>query len=114
MIYGDINMKIFAERFQELRLQANLSQVAISRHLGLKDSRSIRQYERNEAEPSLKNLILISNLFDASIEYMLGMTDEKNSTAKCLTQDQQDLLSTFDSLSKERQTDAMKLLRALQ
>lgn len=45
-------MNIFGERLKALRLQSGLSQAETATRLGLKDGRSIRQYEGGENEPT--------------------------------------------------------------
>lgn len=101
-------MNIFGERLKALRLQKGLSQAETANRLGLKDGRSIRQYEGGENEPTLSRLILIAKLFHVSIDYLAGTTDE------VMSKDQFTLLNAFDNLSDEKQQDAIKLLMALQ
>ena len=66
----------FSRRLRELRTEQNMTQKEMSTLLGLKDSRSIRAYETDQSEPSICNLIQLSERFDVSIDYLVGATDD--------------------------------------
>lgn len=64
----------FNERLKELRLSNNISQVQLAKDIGV--SRTMVQiYESGEKEPTLSKLIIISNFFNVSIDYLCGLTD---------------------------------------
>lgn len=64
---------MFGEILKELRLDKGMTQEDLSLKLNLSRS-SISKYETGENEPTLEILILCSNLFNVSIDYLLGRT----------------------------------------
>jgi len=64
-------MKKFIENLVELRKLNKLTQQNVADYLGIKQPSYIR-YERGEAEPSLTNLCKLADLFDVSVDYLLG------------------------------------------
>lgn len=64
-------MKIFQERLKELRKQSGLTQREMAEKLFVAQPSYLR-YENGTSEPSQENLVRIANLFDVSIDYLLG------------------------------------------
>lgn len=64
----------FGNRLKHLRLKHKLTQGELAAVIGLK-STAISNYESKRNEPSLEKLISLSEYFDVSCDYMLGMTD---------------------------------------
>ena len=71
---GNKNMKIFQERLIELRKQNGYTQQKVAEVLNIKQPSYIR-YEKGYAEPSLENLVKIADLFDVSVDYLLGRAE---------------------------------------
>ena len=69
-------MKIFAERFKELRQEIGISQDKLAKALMMSNS-VICYYETNKAEPTISVLNKIADYFDVSTDYLLGRTDFK-------------------------------------
>ena len=67
-------MKIFAERLKEERIMCGLTQTQVAEALGIKQPSYIR-YENGKGQPSLENLVKLSELFDVSVDYLLGKSD---------------------------------------
>ena len=71
-------MKIFGERLKKLRMSRHLTQDELGEIFNPPLAQStIGTYERGVRQPSLENLITISNYFNVSIDYLLGITDEE-------------------------------------
>ena len=66
-------MKIFQERLLEQRKLNKMTQIEVANHLKISQPSYIR-YENGSAEPSYDNLVKIADLFDVSIDYLLGRT----------------------------------------
>ncbi|MDR2047570.1 MAG: helix-turn-helix domain-containing protein [Clostridiales bacterium] len=69
--------EIFRKRIKELRLEKKLSQSKMADLLNI-TLRSYQYYESNQkktAMPSYDALIKLSNLFNVSIDFLLGCTD---------------------------------------
>ncbi len=67
-------MKIFCERLKELRKAEKLTQRDMAEKLNIVQPSYIR-YENGTAEPSQETLIKIAEIFDVSVDYLLGRKD---------------------------------------
>lgn len=68
-------MSLFHERFNELREKSGKTQTSIAKELGM--SKQQLSYYVNGREPDYDTLIKIAKLFNISIDYLLGVIDEK-------------------------------------
>jgi transcriptional regulator with XRE-family HTH domain len=64
----------FHVRLKQLRLENKLTQSELADVLGLKPT-AISNYESQRNEPSFEKLIMLSNYFEVSCDYLLGITD---------------------------------------
>ena len=64
-------MKIFQERLIEQRKLNQMTQRQIAEYLEISQPSYIR-YEKGTAEPSLEKLAKIAEIFDVSVDYLLG------------------------------------------
>lgn len=67
----------FEEKLKSLRLKKAMSQQVAAVALGI----SVRQYQRfetGEQRPGYENLIRIANLFDVSLDWLTGRTEQNN------------------------------------
>ena len=67
-------MKIFCENLYELRKQSTLTQQQVAKKLGITQPSYIR-YEIGNSEPTLENLVKLADLFDVSVDYLLGRSN---------------------------------------
>lgn len=67
-------MKIFQERLIEQRKINKLTQRQVADNLGISQPSYIR-YENGTSEPNLTSLSKLADLFDVSVDYLLGRTD---------------------------------------
>ena len=67
-------MSVFSERLIQLRKDRGLSQVALSKEIGV-SSRVYQTYEYGKSEPGMSNLISIADFFGVSLDYLTGRTD---------------------------------------
>lgn len=67
-------MKILAERLLFLRKQKHLKQTDVARALGISISAYCR-YEYGEREPVASVLIRMAELYEVSIDYLVGRAD---------------------------------------
>jgi transcriptional regulator with XRE-family HTH domain len=70
-----MNCTIFSEKFNLLRKDKKISVYKIAQRLGTSAS-GVWKYAHNETTPSFENLIKLADLFDVSIDYLVGRTDE--------------------------------------
>lgn len=64
-------IKDLPEKLRELRMNIELSQRAVAKHLGVSPS-IISSYETGERTPSTENLLSLSYLYHCSTDYLLG------------------------------------------
>ncbi len=67
-------MEIFQQRLKEERLVNGFTQRDMAERLNITQPSYIR-YENGKAEPSLENLVKIAEIFDGSVDYLLGRAD---------------------------------------
>ena len=67
-------MKIFSSRLKELRIQAGYTQQQIADKLHVRQQ-SYARYELGTGEPNLDMLFKISQIFELSVDYILGIID---------------------------------------
>ncbi|GHU35605.1 transcriptional regulator [Bacilli bacterium] len=65
------------KRMKELRLEAKLTQKEVAEKLGISTA-FYGQWETGKRTPASKNLQKIADVFNVSVDYLLGNTDEKN------------------------------------
>ena len=70
---------MFAERLKSLRKEQNLTQQKIAEKLNISRG-SYAQWEAQRTQPSSKSLETLADFFNVSTDYLLGNTDNKNST----------------------------------
>lgn len=66
-------------RLKELRLNRNLTQIALANGLGFSQG-SISKIERGEQVVTADEIKAYSRYFDVSVEYILNMTDQKRTS----------------------------------
>ena len=70
-------MSKFSERLRQLRIARELSQMLLSKYIGVSKS-SVNMYERGEREPNLETLEKIADFFNVDMDYLLGKSDVVN------------------------------------
>ena len=68
-------MKELGENLRLERVKYNISQKKLGEMMDL-TQQAIAKWEKGLAEPDSKNLILLSNLYNVSIDYLMGKTQE--------------------------------------
>ena len=107
-----VNKMNYKERLKELREYNNMSQYDIAKLLNIKRS-SYNQFEQQYDIIPIKRLNEVSNIFDCSIDYILGLTNEKkyiNSNKEINEELSQERLKVF---RKERKITQVKLASIL-
>ncbi|MBQ7999922.1 MAG: helix-turn-helix transcriptional regulator [Ruminococcus sp.] len=66
---------MIGERLQELRKDHGMSQEELAKILGVSHY-TVSSYECNRSDPDDKSKVIIAKLFDVSVDYLLGLTDE--------------------------------------
>ena len=73
--------EIFAQRFSLLRIKHELSYSDMAKLLGLKNKVSVHHWEKSQKGfPNEENLVEIADLFSVTVDWLLGRTDEMDSS----------------------------------
>ena len=67
-------MNIFKERLKELRIEQGLSQQELGKMINM-SKMAISQWESGHSEPSISQLIFLSELFEVSVDYLIGKSN---------------------------------------
>ena len=70
---------MFAERLSELRKEKDKSRKDVADVLTVSE-KALGYYERGDRTPDFDNLINLADYFDVSLDYLLGRSDEKNTS----------------------------------
>lgn len=73
---NEVRMMALSDRLKQLRLQKNITQEQLAKHLGIPRS-TYSNYEYGNREPDANTLNKIADYFDVSVDYLLGRTDRK-------------------------------------
>lgn len=86
-------------RIRELREERKITQVRLSIELEVSQE-MISAYESGKSYPSVKSLIRLRDIFGVSIDYILGLTDEKTAPFYIgkLTDDEVVVIQTYRKL----------------
>ena len=84
-------------RIADLRKKAGYSQATLGKHIG-RAQNTICNWENGNREPDNESLIQLAQLFNVSIDYLLGYTDDPHSGTKKQA-------AETDSLPKEEITE---------
>lgn len=66
----------FKERVRQLRLEKQMTQVDMVEGMGLLSRFSCIHYERGDREPNAEHLIALADLFDVSLDYLVGFNEK--------------------------------------
>lgn len=74
---------LLAERLKEAREKKGFSQDAVAESLGIKSGKqTISRWERGLAEPSIAQLFTMAELFEVSVAWLIGESNELTSVEK--------------------------------
>jgi len=72
---------ILGKRIELERTRLGLNQIELARKLNLSSSASISQYESGDRMPSDDIKLKMAEIFDCSVDYLLGKTNSRKSTS---------------------------------
>ena len=107
------------QRLRELRLERNLSQAKLGKMLGVNQT-AIGKYERGDAEPNIKMLFQLSQIFEVSIDYLLGNSDDfgivnvkADKVGSFLNEREKELVDLFRNLDEKHQKAVCEFIKTL-
>ena len=65
---------MFKERLKELRLERNISQQDLGKIVNA-SKMAVSHWEKGHSEPSISQLIILSDFFEVSVDYLIGKSD---------------------------------------
>lgn len=65
------NLYLLSKRLKDLRLQFELTQKEVAEQLNI-TTQSYQAYEIGKTVPKLKHIIVLADIFDVSIDYLVG------------------------------------------
>ena len=105
-------------RIKELRQSLNLTQKELAEKIGFNQT-AIGKYERDDLEPNLETLKKLSIIFECSIDYIIGHSDDfgnitvQQKSPSSLTPEEQKLLNDFRSLPRSERNQASEYVHYL-
>lgn len=105
-------------RIREVRKSRGLTMKQLGKEIGVTES-AISQYETDKRQPDSVTLLKLSNLFDVSVDYLLGAATDKKEQAPAIDESLSDavsmeLLNMIRDASEEERRDMLDLLRIVQ
>lgn len=90
-----------ANKIKQLREEKGMTQVRLSIELEVTQE-TVSAYEIGKHYPSVKSLLKMVDLFDASIDYILCLSDiRKTASDEVLSKDEVRVIALYRKLSKE-------------
>jgi len=91
----------FAKRLSELREEHDIKQSKLAEMLSLKPS-AVSKYETELTHPGIPTIIKIAEIFNVSVDYLLGVSSIKNPyTKENFTPIECEIITRYRKLSKE-------------
>jgi len=88
-------------RIKELRAESHMTQVRLAIELEVSQE-TISAYEKEKHYPSFSQLVRLSKLFHASIDYIMGLSDVRNPSSPVINADLQKLISRCMHLDRRQ------------
>lgn len=103
-------------RIRELRTEKRLTQAQLAQLLGVNQT-AVGKYEREELEPNIQILIKLSHIFEVSIDYITGNSDDFGNITVVGAQEippaEMELLADFRKLPDELRHRAQAYMKRL-
>ena len=102
-----------SNRIKQLRDEKRMTQVRLSVELEVAQE-TISSYENGSYFPSYANLLKMTSIFDASIDYIMGLSDIRNPVKEgCIEQDEAKALSLYRKMKPAEKQKAIAFMQGL-
>ena len=98
-------------RIKELRQKHHMSQIRLSIELEVSQE-AVSAYENGRCYPAFQTLLKLSEIFNASVDYIMGLTYE-NVKPVSLTDNENILINTFKKLDEVKKEKAISYIQGL-
>lgn len=109
----EIDKSIIGNRIKILRKEFQLTQEELALKLGLKGKSSIANYEKGTISPSDDIKLQMAKLFNCSIDYLMGVSNVRNSQEINLDKLDIAFATGIKGLNKENQKIAKDIIEGL-
>lgn len=103
-------------RITSLRKEKGISQISLALKLNF-SQKMISAYENGKSEPSISTLKHMADIFNTSVDYLIGYTDIRNPIDKIaqeeLNEDECEMLNVYRSLTVKQQHIALGIILGL-
>jgi len=109
-------MKILAKRLREARDDAGYNQIEASKILVISNG-TLSGYERDYRDPDTEILHKMSNLYDVSVDWLVGNTDNRKVTIneeleRILKDPQTNLMfNDWQGMDEEQRQEALRMIK---
>ena len=93
---------MIGKKLKELKAAKGLTQEDIARELDVSPF-TVQKWEQDKADPNTRTLIQLVDLLGTSIDYMLGLTEQKSGKEFLFVE-------TFNTLDEDKQLEVMKYI----
>lgn len=99
-------------RLYEIRKSKGLTQKDVGDRIGVMNY-TIGNWEQGRADPSVADLIALADMFECSVDYLIGRENDFGNVVvrSGLDQNQENILAMFSALSLDRQKIATSVLK---
>lgn len=111
-IWCERNDSMFGERLHMLRMEKELTMKKAGAAIGVTDG-AWNKYEKNKSQPSYETLTKIADVFDVSLDYLLGRTNIRDNTMADVISRQHTFLKEFERASLVDPTALISLTESL-
>lgn len=98
-------------RLRELRKEAKLTQAQFAKEIGYAQN-TVSQWETGANGIDDEILRKLAAYFGVSVDYLLGLSDEKKSPAENLSEAKQEMIELVDQLSDEQVSKLLQIAKA--
>ncbi len=103
---------MFGERLYMLRMEKKMTMKKAGAAIGVTDG-AWNKYEKNKSQPSYQILVRIADVFDVSLDYLLGRTNIRDKTMADTINRQQTFLKEFEKVSLVDPSKLIQLTESL-
>jgi len=103
-----------SSRIVELREKNNWERDDLATRLGVSYS-TIAKYETDKRQPDLKTLERLSEIFDVTVDYLIGRSNDPDLTAKqerLIDKETEEILELLDQLPRDMKKHYLELFKA--
>lgn len=104
---------ILGKRIELERIRLGINQIELAKKLNLSSSSSISQYESGERTPSDDIKLKMCELFNCSMDYLIGRSDIKNPEDKIEQEFKFAYHKEMEGLTEDEITDALRFYKKI-